>query len=78
MRYLGSTVSQRPSRLIYANQVLSEKEEAQAVYKNGLGNERYSEEHRCNEGGKSCSRNLGRKEISLSFKLFLSSPYLTN
>lgn len=75
---MRSTVSQRPSRLIYANQVVSKKKEAQDVYKDGPDNEICSEEHRCNEGEKSCSRNLGRKEISLSLKLFLSSPYLTN
>lgn len=41
-----------------------------------LMDERGSEEHHCNEGEKSCSRNLGRKELPL--KLFLSSPYLTD
>ena len=74
-RHLGSTASQTPTGL-YANQAWREKEEDH-VYKAGL-DERCSEEPRCNEGEKSCNRKLGRKEISLSFKLFLSSPYLTN
>lgn len=40
---------QRPIRLIYANQALSEKEEAQDVSRMALMDERYSEEHHYNK-----------------------------
>lgn len=76
-RLSGSTASQKPSGLVYTNQAWSEKEEVYPVYEAGL-DERCSEKHHCNEGKYSCNKKFGRKEISLLFKLFLSSPYLTN
>lgn len=75
---LGRTASRRPSGLIYANRRRRRRRKRSSMFMKLVFDERCSEEHSFNKGQRSCNWKPGRKEISLSFKLWLSSPYLTN